>query len=59
MTVMTATARARRGQGRRGPDPRPGGQLFISCLFAAGLGDCGFMAVSVLADGGGRINRRR
>jgi hypothetical protein len=33
--------------------------LFISCLFAAGQGDCGFMAASVPVGGGGRITRRR
>src|SRR5579864_8988656 len=53
MPVMTAAARARRGQGGRRP-----GQLLISCLFAAGQGDCGFMAASVPADGGARFTRR-
>ena len=57
MTVMTPAARARRGQGGRGPCPRPE-ELFISCL-AAGLGDCGFIAASVPAGGGRRITRRK
>src|SRR5215472_17318231 len=35
MTVMTAATRIRRGQGCRGPGPRPG-LLFISYLHAAG-----------------------
>jgi len=56
MTVMTAAARARRGPGGRGPGPRPE-ELFISCLFAAGQGDCGSMAASVPAGCSGHITR--
>jgi len=60
MTVMmTAAARVLRGRGCRGPGPRPGRPLMISCLLAAGQGDCGFMAASVPAGGGGHITRRR
>jgi hypothetical protein len=33
-------------------------ELFVLCLFAAGLGDCRFMAASVPGGGGGHITHR-
>lgn len=58
MTVITAAPCARRGEGGR----MPGlwlEELFVLCLFAAGLGDCRFMAASVPGGGGGHITHRR